>query len=195
MPAFERREAEMSSMETRTLRGAVIAILCSVFLVSDGRASLECFDCHANKLSSSSHHFIETSADCMVCHRVVRERASHPQLDSIGARLCVDCHVRASSTLAAGAHGSLVCTACHDPHGSEYDHNHLADHDALCLASCHTLHELGESHPRGAGTHDAVTGDELTCVLACHSNHSYTHPMMLQRARRILCMRCHPDKY
>jgi predicted CXXCH cytochrome family protein len=89
----------------------------------------------------------------------------------------------------------LACTSCHDPHGSEQDHNLLAEHDALCLSSCHTQEELGESHPRGNQARDVVTGQELTCVLACHSSHSFSHPKFLQQDRKILCARCHADKY
>jgi predicted CXXCH cytochrome family protein len=65
----------------------------------------------------------------------------------------------------------------------------------LCMSSCHSSNELGRSHPRGSDTRDVVTGQELTCVLACHSNHSATQPKLLQEDCEALCARCHPDKY
>ena len=187
----------MSSVGTRDLCRALFAAVFVVFAADDCRASpsSDCLGCHAHIIDSPSSHFIESNDDCLFCHRVVGATTSHLQLDNIGASLCAGCHVRESLALATTEHRSLACTSCHDPHGSEHDHNHVAERDALCLTSCHTLHELGRSHPRGAGVRDVVTGEELTCVLACHSNHSAGYPMLLQTDRQQLCMRCHVDKY
>ena len=157
--------------------------------------SSNCLECHTERLDGSSLHFISADEDCLVCHTIVGEDENHVLLNNAGTDLCADCHVLESYNHAATEHHSLACTTCHNPHGSEYDHNHIADHNTMCLSSCHTLHELGRSHPRGAGTRDKLTGAELTCVSACHSNHSADYPLLLQQEPPQLCARCHPDKF
>jgi len=159
----------------------------------------QCLQCHSDKIPNGSSHFIQSGDDCLFCHNVDMTQvsyASHKVLTMDQDEVCQACHGSTGGMITTVGHESLRCVECHNPHGSRNEHMLTNAPISLCSESCHTSHELGRSHPVGAGITDINTGSTLTCTSTCHTVH---HPKeennLLQLTATDLCRSCHRGKF
>ena len=149
-----------------------------------------CLACHQNdgKMMHwpGSTHESEDLA-CTSCHEIhthskVLERTTQ-------AGVCYQCHkkIRAQS-FRASTHpirdGKVVCSDCHNPHGSPGPSSlHRLSVNDTCY-SCHA-----EKRGPFLWEHYPVTED---CTL-CHQAHGSSHEALLNRQGPQLCQQCHQD--
>lgn len=154
-----------------------------------------CSECHTSVLSERTNHFIDTEDDCLFCHENDIGGGDSHVITFVENDLCVACHVEQDRMDATDIHGDLNCIECHNPHGSNHKYSFNAESISLCSKTCHTSNQLGNSHAVGEGILHAKTGEELTCISACHSVHKPQDEKLLQMAEQDeLCGQCHDDK-
>jgi DmsE family decaheme c-type cytochrome len=148
-----------------------------------------CLGCHSGDMMhwSGSTHESEDLA-CTSCHGIhnspgkVLERTSQ-------AEVCYQCHkdIRAQS-FRSSTHpirdGKVVCSDCHNPHGSV---GPSALKETGVNETCYTCH--AEKRGPFLWEHFPVTED---CTL-CHQAHGSSHENLLNRQRPQLCQQCHQD--
>ena len=130
-----------------------------------GGSELECEKCHGDKIVTRSSHFIESEKDCVFCHQTLQSLTSMGQHEIVTFSdddACQSCHTSGGIPVSTIGHESLRCVDCHNPHGSAYENNLNNSVITLCSESCHTTHELGRSHPIGAGVVDPNTRADMT---------------------------------
>ena len=148
-----------------------------------------CVDCHRDSSllhwRSSAHESDDMAcADCHAVHRpgLVMERTTQ-------AEVCYRCHksIR-TQTYQASTHpireGKVVCSDCHNPHGSigptELKQLSINDNCFICHA---------EKRGPFLWEHYPVTED---CSL-CHRVHGSNHPALLTKQGPQLCQQCHAN--
>ena len=153
-----------------------------------------CTSCHQSDMMMSwvgSEH-AQSDVSCSGCHNV------HDAIDAVSTHagqndVCFDCHQRQESdSLKPSSHplrsdqparvASMVCSDCHNPHGSV----------ASGLLTRNTTNELCfECHAEYRGPvlfdHAPVSED---CSL-CHNPHGSVHPSLLTKRAPLLCQSCH----
>ena len=151
--------------------------------------SAACLSCHVNDpkraLWAGSQHDAADVA-CSACHKIhdnqdkVRDRATQ-------AEVCYTCHKEQRAQMNRPSHhpvpeGKMVCSDCHNPHGSAGPK--LLKRDSV-NDTCYTCH--AEKRGPFVHQHDPVTED---CT-NCHTVHgSVVSPMLKMRAP-LLCQQCH----
>lgn len=147
-----------------------------------------CLACHRRDMlhwQGSSHESEDLA--CTSCHEIHGE---NPVLDrTTQAEVCYQCHqdIRAQ-TYRMSTHpiraGKVVCSDCHNPHGSPGPGalNKLSINDTCYL--CHA-----EKRGPFLWEHYPVTED---CSL-CHTPHGSNHAPLLVRQLPQLCQQCHAD--
>jgi DmsE family decaheme c-type cytochrome len=151
--------------------------------------SAACLSCHAKDakrvLWSGSQHDAADIA-CSACHKIhdnrdkVRERASQ-------AEVCYTCHKEQRAQMNRPSHhpvpeGKMVCSDCHNPHGSAGPK--LLQRDSI-NDTCYTCH--AEKRGPFVHQHDPVAEDCSTC----HNVHGTTIASMLKSRPPLLCQQCH----
>lgn len=153
--------------------------------------SMLCLKCHSSYSMAnmqywpfSDHALGEVS--CSDCHKL--HQSSQQKLKGVEInRLCMGCHdgIRAAFSLTSRhpvPEGRMLCTDCHEPHGSQAPRGLVSlDQKGLCL-NCH-----GQLIGPFAWEHADVT-DECT---ACHSPHGSIFADMLKVQEPFLCLQCH----
>jgi DmsE family decaheme c-type cytochrome len=148
-----------------------------------------CLTCHegGGKLQhwGGSVHS-RTDVPCTDCHQM------HQQHDRATTRekipdMCMSCHKEKKAQFARPSHhpvpeGKMVCTDCHNPHGSAGPKLMAKDSVNETCFSCHMNY-------RGPHlwNHLPVTQD---CSL-CHNPHGTTAPNLLKVRPPFLCQQCH----
>jgi len=151
-----------------------------------------CLVCHVkfNKPATSVHAVL--ASGCQACHMTV-EGKKHPEhKDSIQLirdvpQVCYDCHDR-SQFKGKSVHPPVIidtCTACHNPHQSNFKVLLTKDIPGLCF-ECHN-----ESRFKDKSVHSPV-GKGL--CMSCHKPHASTFSKMLINDPPELCYRCHDKK-
>lgn len=147
-----------------------------------------CLSCHK---SQERHHWQgsvheRAGIGCVDCHSV---HASHDPATNRQeqAGMCFDCHTRErAESLQASSHpirhGQMVCTDCHQPHGT------LSD-DLLVHASTNDNCFQCHAEKRGPFLWEHAPAAE-DCTL-CHNAHGSNHPDLLSRRAPLLCQECH----
>lgn len=166
----------------------------SISMNSKDKAS-DCENCHNEKITSISSHFIESDNDCQFCHIVNTNSSDHEILSIKDNDVCVACHVEQSEFNSSDAHSTLLCIECHNPHGSSQDYMFNKTVVTLCNEVCHTKKELGNSHAVGGDLIDKRTGQQLTCISTCHNLHNAKEEKLLQYSVRNVCYECHKEMY
>jgi len=167
---------------------------------SANEVSATCLNCHERPgeqaHSKLSEHF-RAGVGCTSCHELHPTKEHQAELHAIGktamlkgkqSELCLSCHSTVNADFNKPTHhrmkeGILDCTSCHNPHGSDYDHQLRADTKTLCV-TCH-------QDKRGPFVfeHNAQAIDGC---MACHDSHgSASRNMLKDRDPRTLCISCH----
>lgn len=145
-----------------------------------------CLECHSGDMMhwSGSTHEAEDLA-CTSCHTV--HTPNKVQERSTQAEVCYACHkdIRAQ-TFRPSAHpvreGKLICSDCHNPHGSI---GPSALKKTGINETCYSCH--AEKRGPFLWEHFPVTED---CTL-CHRAHGSSHENLLNRQGPQLCQQCH----
>lgn len=147
-----------------------------------------CLACHSRDMlhwRGSSHESEDLA--CTSCHEI---HAESPVMDrSTQAEVCYRCHddVRAQSYRMSThpiREGKVVCSDCHNPHGSP---GPVALVKPGVNETCYVCH--AEKRGPFLWEHYPATED---CTL-CHTAHGSNHAPLLNRQPPQLCQQCHAD--
>jgi predicted CXXCH cytochrome family protein len=160
-----------------------------VALTSQSYAAQEnpCLTCHAKFKERAKSIHAAMGMGCEACHKAA-EGKTHPDqkgsmvLTQKMPELCFSCHDQ-SKFKGKSVHqpvSSGMCTACHDPHQSNFPKILVKDVPGLCY-NCHD-----QSKFKGASGHTAVG----MCT-GCHDPHSSNSDKILKADQPELCYTCH----
>jgi DmsE family decaheme c-type cytochrome len=126
---------------------------------------------------------------CVTCHSIHRSKSEQGQLKTATqVETCAACHRPQVLKLQRTAHmpvreGKLVCTSCHNPHGStNLRLLKVGNYINESCVSCHT-------EKRGPFLIEHPPGRE-SCV-TCHDPHGSSNERLLVAKVPMLCQRCH----
>ena len=156
--------------------------------VSPVEQNNQCIQCHNNNQHLSwvgSAHETQNVL-CVDCHTLHKRK--DPVLDKTQqANACYTCHKKQRAEFARNSvhpvrYGKMVCTQCHNPHGS------LAN--ALLKTNtknetCYTCH--AEKRGPFLWMHAPAAEDCGTC----HEHHGSMHTPLLKKRAPLLCQQCH----
>lgn len=148
----------------------------------------QCIQCHDNNdhLSWVGSTHERQNILCVNCHTLHKRK--DPVLDkNQQAKACYSCHKKQRAEFSRNSahpvrYGKMVCTQCHNPHGS------LSD--ALLKTNtrnetCYTCH--AEKRGPFLWEHAPVAEDCGTC----HEHHGSMHSPLLKKRPPLLCQQCH----
>jgi predicted CXXCH cytochrome family protein len=114
-------------------------------------------------------------------------------LPAAGNNLCFKCHIEMHEQVGTAQiqHDVIAekgCTACHDPHSSDFNRQLKKDMPPLCL-ECHE--QIGEVVEKAVVAHEPVRTD-AKCA-NCHAPHGSDVPGLLLDQEVNLCLGCHDE--
>jgi DmsE family decaheme c-type cytochrome len=149
-----------------------------------------CLGCHEKgdrTLWHGSTHE-ERGLMCTNCHTIMKDVSRKYQLKTVAqVDTCFQCHKDIRAKFARSSHmpvpeGKMVCTNCHNPHGSYTEHLlKEATVNDVCF-QCHA-----EKRGPFLWEHPPVVEN----CLNCHDPHGTINDNLLKVARPRLCQRCH----
>ncbi len=153
--------------------------------------SLLCLKCHSASSTpvlqywnAGAHANSDVSCfDCHQLHQGPQQKVSRQDM----AELCYRCHqgVRAQfgqfSRHPVPEH-KMVCTDCHDPHGSTQDHDLKGTTRRETCTRCHMEYQ---------GPFVYEHGDLTENCSHCHSAHGSPNDPLLAASQPFLCLQCH----
>lgn len=154
--------------------------------------SLICLKCHATASTpvltfwNAGQHALSgvSCSDCHKLHEGPQQKVSRKDM----AELCYKCHEDVRMEFAQPSHhpvpeNRMVCTDCHDPHGSttEFDLRGPTVRDTC--SRCHAEYQ---------GPFVFEHGDVTENCINCHRPHGSLHDKQLTTSQPFLCMQCHP---
>ncbi len=167
---------------------------------SSNEISATCLNCHQRPGEQAhaqmSEHF-RAGVGCTNCHEMHPSAEHKAKMTSEGlsvmlrgkqSELCLSCHTTVNADFNKPTHhrlkeGILDCSNCHNPHGSDQQHQLRADTKTLCV-SCH-------QDKRGPFVYEHNAQSLDGCV-SCHETHgSASRNMLKERDPRTLCISCH----
>ncbi len=209
VPWNERREIDAQRAprptvaRARAASSALLVACVAVVLAVDARAegpdggakgpdlsdSATCEPCHkaiVERKEEERHGAL--ASGCDTCHKP-SDKPGKCKLPAVKGwalaseepKLCLDCHDVTDKTALHPVITSSGCTACHDPHGSQYP-KLLAK--ATVVEVCQDCHPA----PEGKSVHTAVKKGRC---LGCHSPHAGKEAPLLIAPRATLCLSCH----
>ena len=146
-----------------------------------------CLTCHEGgkrmHWSQSLHASRDTS--CASCHKVHQQDKVRSKLTE--AEVCFACHKEQRAQINRPfrhpiAEGKVVCSDCHNPHGSVGPKSVKRDSTNETCYQCHI-----EKRGPYVRSHQPVTED---CGI-CHNPHGSTNPAMVKVRAPFLCQSCH----
>jgi DmsE family decaheme c-type cytochrome len=149
-----------------------------------------CLACHEKgdrTYWSGSVHEVRNVA-CTNCHTIMRSVSQKFQLKTVyEPETCFQCHKDKRAQMARSAHmplreGKIVCSDCHNPHGTA---NESLLKTATVNETCYKCH--AEKRGPFLFEHEPV---RVNC-LNCHEAHGSINEFMLKVARPRLCNECH----
>lgn len=151
-----------------------------------------CLGCHqgGQRINWAGSDHSANNLACVSCHTVharrdrVQSRATQPQV-------CYGCHYEKRAQSRKRSHhpineGKVVCSDCHNPHGSFGPHQ-LAKNTVN--ETCYQCHQ--EKRGPFLWEHAPVTD---SCV-NCHNPHGTSQPRMLKVRTPYLCNTCHSNSF
>jgi DmsE family decaheme c-type cytochrome len=151
----------------------------------------KCLSCHAGthpNFERTAHG--EAGVSCTSCHSNHAFKSEAHLLKIDEPKLCYSCHTDVKAAFAQPFHhkvneGLLVCSDCHNPHGTFKDKllRSSADQNAVCT-KCHaeTLGPFVYEHPPL----------KLEGCTSCHLPHGSPNARLLNRNNvNSLCLQCH----
>lgn len=157
-------------------------------------AGANCPACHNTTTGGLYRHIGTDNNGCAYCHQFGNGDSGISDIRVPENSDCIRCHCNSEAYRVNPEHETLTCSTCHRPHGSDMDQLLRVTTNTLCTENCHGLEQLGRSHPRGSGSIDTHTGDELTCTSTCHSIHTTNPEHLLTISPPQLCAGCHTGK-
>jgi DmsE family decaheme c-type cytochrome len=156
--------------------------------VEPGKKTAVCLTCHqgGNRIhwDRSSHAGAEVA--CTSCHQL------HVQHDKVRDKMtqtevCFACHKTQRAEMRRPSRhpideGKVVCSDCHNPHGTAGPKMLVRDN---VNDTCYTCHM--EKRGPFVRTHEPVQED---CTI-CHNPHGTTNPTLLKVRAPFLCQSCH----
>jgi predicted CXXCH cytochrome family protein len=142
----------------------------------------------ACQAGASPAGIVETSGTATTTTKTTREKGAVSSLRLPEQELCWTCHgdlgpLRSMAYQHAPFQNGY-CTACHDPHASDYRALIKVDERQLCI-TCHPIGiELNRTY-----THPPAAN--LWC-LTCHNPHASDYQGILVTDQKSLCFTCHP---
>src|SRR5690554_4889647 len=157
----------------------------------DGKVTMMCFACHGTNFE----HFFKLGEDvtsntvnstCIDCHRM-HNKNERLLRTTTQLELCTSCHLERRSDFNRPNHhpvkeGQLVCTECHNPHGT-LTPTLLRGSDVN--ETCYQCH--AEKRGPFMWEHEPV---REACI-NCHNPHGSVNPAMLNSRPAQLCQSCH----
>jgi DmsE family decaheme c-type cytochrome len=149
-----------------------------------------CLSCHERgdrTYWSGSTHEVRNVA-CTDCHTVMRAVSAKFQLKTVyEPETCFQCHKDRRAQMARSSHmplreGKMVCSDCHQPHGTA---NEALLRTATINETCYKCH----AEKRGPFLFEHTPVRE-NC-LNCHDSHGSINEYMLKISRPRLCTECH----
>ena len=147
-----------------------------------------CLTCHQGGKRMHWQVSLHASRDttCTSCHQIhtghdkVRDKQEQ-------AQVCFTCHKEQRAQINRPSRhpipeGKVVCSDCHNPHGSAGEKNLVRDN---VNDTCYTCHM--EKRGPFVRTHQPVQED---CSI-CHNPHGTTTPNLLKQRSPFLCQQCH----
>jgi predicted CXXCH cytochrome family protein len=149
-------------------------------------ASEDCVsgDCHGSVVSRKVMHGPVAQKKCLDCHKY--EDVAQHSFERLAPpdEGCTLCHDMKHQVVLHLPVREGRCTACHDPHGSDYAKVLVADPAKGLCQICHKQEDYGKKK----FVHSPVmTG---SCG-ACHESHSAEQPWLLKQSPWNLCTSCH----
>ncbi|UCF31328.1 MAG: DmsE family decaheme c-type cytochrome [bacterium] len=153
--------------------------------------SLLCLKCHSaysmvnvQFWQNSEHAMAEVSCpDCHKLHEGTRQKKQGREIND----LCYSCHegVRSQFSLVSRhplPEGLMLCSDCHDPHGTGNPGLLIAaDEKTLC----------GNCHAQAIGPYTFEHADVTDECITCHRVHGSMFADMLNYQEPFLCLQCH----
>jgi DmsE family decaheme c-type cytochrome len=153
--------------------------------------SLICLKCHTSNATFNLHNWSTgehavNEVSCSDCHKIhagpdliVRQKETY--------KMCFECHedVRAEFALPSRhpvLEGKVICTSCHDPHGTTSDKLLRKDSERATCSMCHAEKEGPFVYEHSDNTEDCT---------ACHSPHGSVNNNLLTVRIPFLCLQCH----
>ena len=178
-------------LEAPRRKPALVVSFKSKSLTTDQKSSI-CLQCHQDGLQLHWSTSIHAAAGntCVNCHNVmamedpVRDRATQPEI-------CFTCHADKRADLNKRSHhpgmeGKVVCSDCHNPHGSAGPHQLAKNSVNEVCYQCHA-----EKRGPFLWEHQPVRED---CT-NCHNPHGTNQPRMLTVREPWLCQQCHGESF
>ena len=190
-----------------------------LFHQNSGQLPESCVGCHDLTATETIYPVgLEQQTSCAACHKNLIER--YPQKHSTTVnQQCLSCHLQYSNSkpwrigFRQGKidetcytchtskkvwqsrkypHGPMIggCTLCHNPHGSKYPNQLLAEGSLDLCISCHVdKQNLVDKKDPVPYVHGIIFGKG--CI-ACHNPHATDEKFMLIKPINKLCISCHP---
>jgi len=187
-------------VEKHLSSGGAEGTITSTAKMSPAKLSETCLKCH-ERTGEQAHAGLSEHAragvSCVSCHDVHPSSEQKQKMNTVGksamirgnqTELCLSCHNATAADFAKPTHhrmkeGVMNCTSCHNPHGTQNEHQLRAEGKQLCV-SCHQDKKGPFIYEHNAQAVDGCT--------ACHENHgSSARNMLKARDPRQLCMSCH----
>lgn len=149
-----------------------------------------CLACHEKgdrTYWSGSVHEVRNVA-CTDCHTIMRSVSQKFQLKTVyEPETCFQCHKDKRAQMARSSHmplreGKIVCSDCHQPHGTA---NEALLRTATINETCYKCH--AEKRGPFLFEHEPVRAN----CLNCHDPHGSINESMLKISRPRLCAECH----
>jgi DmsE family decaheme c-type cytochrome len=149
-----------------------------------------CLACHqkGNRTNWHASTHDERGLMCTNCHTIMKNVSRKSQLKTaFQPDTCFQCHKNKRAEMWRSSHipvreGKVVCTDCHNPHGS-YSENLLKT--ATVNEVCYQCH--AEKRGPFLWEHPPVTEN----CLNCHDPHGSNNDFLLKISRPRLCQQCH----
>ena len=149
-----------------------------------------CLGCHERGQRTYWDGSVHQTRDvaCTTCHQIMEKVSVKFQLaKSTEPEVCFQCHKDVRAKMVNSSHmplmnGTIVCSSCHNPHGSATDKLLT---EASVNETCYKCH----ADKRGPflWEHEPVREN----CLNCHNPHGSTNEYMLIQQRPRLCQMCH----